>query len=111
MEQINDPSLGQTEFEAHAVQVQTPEELTPFMTSQYDPSGREVVKVVLHAESSLLMTTNPADPTVFVNITVTNNRQQEGACLVQMQFGGIEETPSWSFSQSRHYYGNLSCLI
>jgi len=45
-----------------ADQVQIPEELTPLIISQYDPSAREVEKVVLHAESSLLMATNPADP-------------------------------------------------
>ena len=32
------------------------------MTSQYDPAGREVVKVALQAESALLIATKPRDP-------------------------------------------------
>jgi hypothetical protein len=42
--------------------VQDPEELVSRITSQYVPSGSEVVKVVSHAESLLLMATKPAEP-------------------------------------------------
>jgi len=42
--------------------LQVPEELAPPITSQYDPLGREVVKVVVHEESTLLIATNPRAP-------------------------------------------------
>jgi len=42
--------------------VQDPEVLIPLITSQYVPSGSNVVKVVLHEESPLLMATKPAEP-------------------------------------------------
>jgi hypothetical protein len=42
--------------------VQDPEDLVPRITSQYVPSGRDVVKVVFHAESLLLMATKPDEP-------------------------------------------------
>ena len=42
--------------------MQDPEELVSRITSQYVSSGSEVVKVVFHAESLLLMATNPAEP-------------------------------------------------
>jgi len=45
--------------------VQDPEELLPLTTSQYEPSASDVVKVALHAKSSLLMATKPAEPEIF----------------------------------------------
>jgi hypothetical protein len=44
--------------------VQDPKELVPLMTSQYEPSVSDVVKVVLHAKSLLLMATKPAEPDI-----------------------------------------------
>jgi hypothetical protein len=44
--------------------VQDPEALLPLMTSQYEPSASDVVKVALHAKSSLLMATKPAEPEI-----------------------------------------------
>jgi hypothetical protein len=34
----------------------------PLITSQYVPAARDVVKVVLHAKSALLIATKPAEP-------------------------------------------------
>jgi hypothetical protein len=34
----------------------------PSMTLQYDPPGRPVLNVVLHALSALLIATNPSEP-------------------------------------------------
>lgn len=50
----------------YLVPVQVPEELVPLITSQYDPAGNEVVNVVLHAESSLFIATNPAEPVLQI---------------------------------------------
>jgi len=47
---------------ANEAPVHDPEALAPLITSQYVPSASNVVKVVLHGESSLLMATKPADP-------------------------------------------------
>lgn len=61
------------------------------MISQYDPSARLVVKVVLHAESSLLMATNPADPAIFVYIK--NNRQKETHASTKSDSIGLRRDP------------------
>lgn len=34
----------------------------PLITSQYEPAGRDVENVAVHAESALLMATKPAEP-------------------------------------------------
>jgi len=44
------------------VPVQAPPELFPLITSQYALFGRDVVNVVVHAESALLIATKPAEP-------------------------------------------------
>jgi hypothetical protein len=46
----------------YPVPVHAPEELFPLITSQYAPLGRDVVNVVDHAESALLIATKPAEP-------------------------------------------------
>lgn len=47
---------------SYEVPVHDPKEFFPLITSQYDPAGREVVKVALQAESALLIATKPRDP-------------------------------------------------
>ena len=42
--------------------VHVPDKLCPPTTSQYEPSGSEVKNVVVHAESTLLIATNPREP-------------------------------------------------
>ena len=39
-----------------------PPEGAPLITSQYEPSGSEVVNVAVQSESALLIATNPAVP-------------------------------------------------
>lgn len=46
------------------VPVHPPDELFPVMTSQYEPAAKEVLNVVVQAESALLIATNPADPEI-----------------------------------------------
>lgn len=42
-----------------------PGEPLPLMTSQYAPSGTEVVKLVVQSESPLLIATKAAEPIVY----------------------------------------------
>ena len=46
----------------HDDPVQLPSDDVPLITSQYDPSGRDVVNVVDHSESALLIATKPSAP-------------------------------------------------
>lgn len=39
-----------------------PSKYEPSMTLQYDPPGKPVANVVLHALSALLMATKPSEP-------------------------------------------------
>jgi len=56
---VADKDPPETENEAP---VHDPEVLVPLITSQYVPSASNVVKVVLHGESPLLIATKPAEP-------------------------------------------------
>jgi hypothetical protein len=47
---------------AHAVPLQIPALLGPSITLQYDPAGKPVANVALHAVSLLLMATKPSEP-------------------------------------------------
>jgi hypothetical protein len=79
----------------YPVPVQAPDELLPVMTSQYDPAGRDVVNVAVHAESALLIATNPAEPTRPYHCkqkkSILSNKPTH---LVQKQFVTIEAKPS-----------------
>ena len=55
-------SRRQKGFPTYADPVHTPATDVPSMTLQYEPAGRPVMNVVLHALSSLLIATNPSAP-------------------------------------------------
>ena len=57
------PALHRKKGEiTHVEPEQLPLENAPLMTSQYVPSESDVENVADHAESSLLIATNPAEP-------------------------------------------------
>lgn len=76
----------------HAAPVHCPSTLDPLITSQYVPSGIDVLNVVVHTVSSLLIATKPSEPGNgrmmhggFANCAGNQNthhvQMQSGPCL------------------------------
>lgn len=62
----------------YAVPVHAPLELLPLITSQYVPAAKDVVNVADQADPSLLIATNPADPTETKREHQRSNKRREG---------------------------------
>ena len=82
-----------------------PPEGAPLITSQYEPSGSEVVNVAVQSESALLIATNPSAPACETRARTSG--QQLAIALLwrvhpdtathrgQTQSAATAETPSW----------------
>ena len=110
-EVVSAPALHRKKGEiTHVEPEQLPLESAPLMTSQYVPSASEVENVADHAESSLLIATNPAEP-------VRDRRQRREAYSFeertyrdQRQCAARTERSSRTSPYSQPHYGTLSCL-
>lgn len=58
-----------------------PAETAPCTTSQYEPSGSEVLKVADHELSALLMATKPDDPSPRVQRRLSDDKGKEECVL------------------------------
>ena len=69
----------------------------PLITSQYVPSGSEVENVAVHAESALLIATNPRAPKTRARRSVTIDVQAENECAYrgQTRSAATAGRPSW----------------
>ena len=81
----------------YVVPVQFPGIPVPLITSQYWPSGSEVVNVSSQGESSLLIATNPIEPQKKKKCqytAITNNNNNKEYNLVQKQLVAVVEIPN-----------------
>ena len=85
--------------------MQEPFDEAPLMTSQYVPSGRDGLKVVLQALSALLIATKPDEP---VRIYEPTYQRWNGfrPYRDQKQFARTAATPSRSTPQSQPRCGS-----
>ena len=60
----------------YAVPVHIPASDVPSMTLQYDPAGRPVWNVVVHALSALLIATKPSEPVFTQHVSEVPGRQR-----------------------------------
>jgi hypothetical protein len=89
----------------HDIPEQVVEDMAPEITSQYFPAGREVENVLLQAESSLFIATNPIEPVKYMKKEDTTSYEARPD-LCRKRYVESLGKPTWSSAQNQLGYGS-----